>query len=153
MVSYGKSFEDLGETMPQNYRKRRHAASENKNELKISRNEDQRRRLASSGTLRERYPNVRSLAINMRMESVSGAVLDSSERTVGLDEPLDFNVPCQGGCSGGVFLLSDAIAAALSTGQEQRDGLGICQMSSYRDPTVPCSTKFYYRVTVDYAAE
>jgi hypothetical protein len=136
--------------MPTNYRKRRHPASINKNELKISRNESEKKLRASSGTLQERFPQVRSLSIQQRMESASGAVLEESERAIGLEDSLILNVPCQGGCSGGVFLLTDAVATAIAASQEQRDGMGLCQASSYRDPTLPCGTKFYYRFTIQY---
>jgi hypothetical protein len=136
--------------MPPNYRKRRFSAPINKNDLKTSRNEQERNLKASSGTLRERFPQVRSLQIEVRMESPTGAILEESKRTLGLDESLNLNVPCQGGCSGGVFLLTDAVLAAIAANQEQRDGMGLCQMSSYRDPTMPCSTKFYYRVLIQY---
>jgi hypothetical protein len=136
--------------MPPNYRKRRIAAHINKNELKISRNEAEKKSIESAGTLRNRFPQVQKLQISQRMESVSGAVLEETIKEVGLDESLILNVPCQGGCSGGVFLLTDAVIAAITSGQEQRDGMGLCQMSSYRDPTLPCSTKFYYRVILQY---
>lgn len=136
--------------MQNNFRKRRHATPINKNDLKNSRNEGEKRMRAGSGTLRERFPQVRALTITYRMESTTGAVLEESNRTIKLDEPLVFNVACQGGCSGGEFLLTDAVAAAISAGQEQRDGMGICQSAGYRDPTLPCGTKFNYQVVVQY---
>lgn len=137
--------------MQPNYRKRRLAPPVNKNELKTSRNESERQRIAASGTLRERFPQVQRLEITQRMESVAGAVLEESTRSIRLDDPLVFNVPCQGGCSGGTFPLTEAVLAALTSGQEQRDGMGICQVSSYRDPSLPCGTKFYYKVLAQYA--
>ena len=131
-------------------KRRRHTASTNKNELKTLRNEQEKNLKASSGTLRERFPQVRALQIQMRMESPAGAILEESDRHIGLDEPLVLNVPCQGGCSGGVFLLTDAVLATINAGQEERDGMGLCQTSSYRDPALPCNTKFYYRVLIQY---
>jgi hypothetical protein len=134
---------------PPNYRKRRPSAHPNKNELKISRSESAQRSKASAGTLRERHPEVRRLHVEMRMESTAGAILDQANRNIGMDEPLLLDVTCQGGCGNGVFLLSDVIGTVLSSGQESREGMGLCQAASYKDPNLPCGTKFYYRVVVD----
>jgi len=136
--------------MQPNYRKRRRMATTNKNELKISRNEMEKNLRASSGSLRSRFPQVRELQVSVRMESVAGAVLEESTRTIGLDDALDLNVHCQGGCSGGKFLLTDAVVAAIEAHKEEHDGMGLCQMSSFRDPSLPCSTKFYYRLNIRY---
>ncbi len=135
---------------PPQYRKRRITAHPNKNELKISRNESEERNRASAGTLRERFPNVRKLQLEMRMESPSGAVLEQTNRSIGLDEALLLDVPCQGGCTNGVFLLTEVIGMVLGSNQESREGMGLCQAGSYKDPTLPCSTKFYYRIAVEY---
>src|SRR5690242_16932476 len=123
--------------MPPMYRKRRFAAPTNKNELKLFRNEQQKNLKVASGTLRERFPQVRALDLHFHMETPAGAVLEESDRSLGLDESLVLNVPCQGGCSGGVFLLTDAVLAAISAIQEERNGMGLCQMSSYQDPALP----------------
>jgi hypothetical protein len=133
----------------QNYRKRRPKNTPDKNELKVSRNEAEKRSHESAGTLRERFPQVRAMRIEMRMEATTGAILEDSKRSIGLDESLWVDVPCLGGCSNGVFLLTEAIDAVLTSGQESREGMGLCQSGSFRDPSLPCSTKFYYRVVVD----
>jgi hypothetical protein len=132
---------------PPIYRKRRITAKPNKNELKASRHEAEQRSRDSADTLRSRYPQVRSLSVQFRMESPSGAVLEESNRALGLDEAILLDVPCQGGCSGGVFKLTDAIVTALNAGQDSREGMGLCQASSYRDPTLPCGVKFLYKLT------
>src|SRR4051794_12932215 len=107
-----------------NYRKRRIHAAVNKNDLKVSSQESERKQLASAGTLRSRFPQVRALRIEYRMEATTGAILDQADRAIGLDEPLLLNVPCPGGCSGGVFALADAINATLASDQENREGMG-----------------------------
>ena len=135
---------------PPKYRKRRMTVHPNKNELKISRNESEERNRASAGTLRERFPRVRKLQVDMRMESPSGAILEQTNRSIGLDEPLLLDVPCQGGCTNGVFLLTEVIGMVLNSSQESREGMGLCQAGSYKDSNLPCSTKFYYRVAVEY---
>ncbi len=134
--------------MPPIYRKKRHAAAVNKNDLKTFRHEQEKNQRISSGTLRERFPQVDGMKLRIRMESSMGVVLQESERQISLDEPLILNVPCQGDCSGGAFLLTDAIVLAINAGQESREGMGICEMSSYRDPTLPCGAKFHYYVDI-----
>jgi hypothetical protein len=135
---------------PPKYRKRRQAQGPNKNELKVSRGESQQKQKAQAGTLRERFPDAKRLHVEMRMEAAAGPVLDESVREIDFDDPLLFDVQCQGGCSNGVFLLTDVIAAVLSAHQDSREGMGICQASSFRDPSLPCGTKFYYRIVAEY---
>ena len=134
---------------PPKYRKRRPSNNPNKNELKASRNEAERHSRDAAGTFRERFPDLRSLHVAMRMESTAGVTLEESERSIPLDSAVMLDVPCPGGCSGGVFKLTEAIEMALNTGQDARDGMGLCQASSYRDPSLPCAVKFYYRVTIE----
>ncbi len=135
---------------PPNYRKRRPAQGPNKNELKVSRNETQEQQKARAGTLRERFPRVRQLDVDIRMETIAGAILEKNVRSIGLDDTLLLDVPCQGGCGNWEFLLKDAIEALLEAGLENRDGLALCQASSYNDPKIPCGTKLYYRIQAQY---
>jgi len=93
---------------------------------------------------------VRGLRVQTRMETPAGVILDQSDRRIGADEPLLMNILCQGGCSNGVFLLTDAIGLLLNTGGENREGMGLCQAVSYQDPKLPCGTKFYYSLQVEY---
>src|SRR4051812_30337611 len=109
-----------------NYRKRRPHAAVNKNELKVSAQESEKRNRASAGTLRSRFPQVSGLRIEYRLEATTGAILEQKDQAIGLDQPLLLDVPCPGGCSGGVFLLTDVIEATLTSGQETREGMGIC---------------------------
>lgn len=132
------------------YRKRRPKQGPSKNELKTSRNEMQERERERAGTLSERFPAVSRLQINLRMETAAGAVLESTVRQISPEEPLLLDVECQGGCGNGSFLLSDAIEGILKSGQELREGLGICQAGSYNDPKLPCGTKLYYKIQASY---
>jgi hypothetical protein len=84
------------------------------------------------------------------MESPTGAVLEESSRSIDLNVPLQLDVACAGGCSGGVFLLDDAVTALLTSHSEKRQGMAICQTPSYRDPQLPCGTKFYFDLTAQY---
>ena len=79
-----------------------------------------------------------------------GVTLEEIRRKIGPDETLLIDVPCQGACGNGVFLLKEAVEALLEAGQEHREGMGLCQGVSYIDPKLPCSTKLYYRIDVTY---
>jgi hypothetical protein len=135
---------------PNNYRKRRVAHGPNKNELKVSRSESEARDRQRAGTLRERFPDVQRLQIEYRMETASGAILTEANRQVAPDEILLLDIQCEGGCGNGQFLLTNAIEALLQNHTEQKDGLAICQATSYQDARVPCGTKLYYRFSADY---
>ena len=84
------------------------------------------------------------------METSTGTVLEHSERRLTPAESLLLDIPCPGGCGNGVFLLKNAVETVLQAGQELREGMGICQASSYQDPKLPCGTKLYYRINVRY---
>ncbi len=133
-----------------NYRKRRPQSNLNKNELKTSRNEAKERSRSAAGTLRERFPDVRKLNLSIRMESPTGVVLQESTKTIGLDEALIQDIVCEGGCTGGLFKLTEIIEGVLQAKQENREGMGICQGSSFRDPSLPCGIRFTYQLLVTY---
>ncbi|HVO33298.1 MAG TPA: hypothetical protein VMU17_05225 [Elusimicrobiota bacterium] len=133
------------------YRKRRIIHGPNKNELKVSRSEAETRAREQAGTLRERFPTVRRLEVDVRMVTAADVILEQFKRVIGADEPLLLNLPCQGGCGNGEFLLSDAIENMLGAQRDHHEGMGICQGTSYRDPTQPCGTKLYYRIDVSYS--
>lgn len=135
--------------LPAHHRKRR-PQGPNKNELKVSRGEIADQQRTRAGTLRERFPRVQQLELDLRMETSSGAVLEQVRRMIDADEALLLDIPCQGGCGNGLFLLKDAVESVLQEGKEIREGLGVCQAVSYSDPKVPCNTKLYYRIEVKY---
>ena len=135
---------------PPKYRKRRPNQGPNKNELKVSRSESQEAQKTRAGTLRERFPNVHRLHLDFRMETESGAILERMSRDLGPDESLLLDVICQGGCGNGRFLLTDAVEEFLQAQKENKEGMAICQASSYKDAKLPCGTKFYYSITAEY---
>jgi hypothetical protein len=132
------------------YRKRRPNQGPNKNELKVSRHESQEAQKTRAGILRERYPNVRGLQLGLRMETDTGAILVEASRAIGPDDTLWLDLPCEGGCGNGLFLLTEAVDNLLQAGVERKEGMGLCQAASYKDPKLPCGTKLFYNVVVDY---
>jgi hypothetical protein len=140
--------------MPPFQKKRRRPGHQpNKNELKVSRRQIEEQERAQAGTLQERYPNVRQLRLEWRMETPWGAILENTKRQVELTEPLLFDAHCLGGCPDGIFPLKSAVERVLAAAQESHEGMGICASSSGRDPDAPCGTKLFYRVDVTYAPE
>ena len=137
--------------MPPFQKKRRRPGHQpNKNELKVSRRQVEEQERTQAGTLQERYPQVRTLQLEWRMETPWGAILENAKRRVELAEPLLFDAPCLGGCPDGLFPLKNAVERILQAAQETHEGMGICQSSSGRDPDAPCGTKLFYRVDATY---
>jgi len=138
--------------MPPFQKKRRRPGHQpSKNELKVSRRQNEEQERAQAGTLLERYPAVRQLELEWRMETPWGAILENTKRLIGPTEPLLLDAACLGGCPDGIFPLKSAVERILLAAQETHEGMGICQSSSARDPDLPCNTKLFYRVAVTYA--
>jgi len=136
--------------MTPNYRKKRPAQGPNKNQLKSSRSEKQQKQAANAGTLSERFPTVKRLQVDLRIEAATGAVLEQTSRQIEPRAPLLLDVSCPGGCANGMFPLTEVVESVLQNNLETREGMGICQAGSFQDPKLPCSTKLYYRLQVNY---
>jgi hypothetical protein len=134
--------------MPQNYKKRRAPHGPSKNELRAARNERAQIQKDRAGTLRQRFPEVGRLELDFRFEAPAGNALDHFVRTVGPDEPLQFELPCPSTCGGGRFSLLEAVEQALQSAQPVHEGMNICEMASYMDSRTPCGTKLYYRISI-----
>jgi len=136
--------------MQPNYRKRRVPHGPSKNELRSARNERDQVERSRSGSLRQRFPEVNSLELQAHLESPAGATLDTITRRVAADEPFQLDIECLGGCGGGVFLLTDAVQEMIRNHVESREGLAICQATSYAGPGKPCGTKLQYQISIRY---
>src|SRR5258708_26448732 len=134
--------------MPPNYRKRRVPHGPSKNELRSARNERAQIQKDRAGTLRLRFPQVGRLDLDFRFEAPAGNALDHFTRTVGQDDPLQFELPCPSTCGGGQFSLLEAVELALNSTEPTHEGLSICQMASYMDSRTPSVTKLYYRISL-----
>jgi hypothetical protein len=130
------------------YRKRRRAHGPSKNELRSARNEKAQIQKDRAGTLRQRYPQVEGLSLDLRLEAPAGMTLDQIQRTIGLDDPLQFDLPCPSTCGSGRFSLTETIEQALTSTESVHEGLSICETPSYMDARVPCGTKLYYRISI-----
>jgi hypothetical protein len=139
--------------MQQYPKKRRVVKGPSKNELRAARGDRDEKNRARSGVLRQRFPRVERLELDLRLETPAGTTLEHSHKLIGRDDSLTLDVPCLGGCGGGLFLLTEAVEAMLQAGTETRDSMAICQAASYADARTPCGTKLYYQINVDYTAE
>lgn len=133
--------------MPPVYRKRRIAHGPSKNELRSARHERVDAEKSRSGTLRQRFPQVTRLQLDLSLQATSGAILEKVLRDVNLDEPLQLDIECPGGCGGGTFLLTNAVENLLNSPTDIKEGLAICQMVSYADPNLPCGTKLFFKIS------
>jgi hypothetical protein len=124
--------------------RRRAKPGPSKNELKVRHEANREKMVEQSGTLTERYPQVKGFEISWLMKTPEGAVLGQGTRRVKPDEPLMFDVPCDGGCGNGLFLLTDAVHDFLGRGAEQHQGRGTCRAASYRNAAVPCGVELTY---------
>jgi hypothetical protein len=154
-ASRGQKYGTLPYTYPSRMppfqkKRRRPGQQPNKNELKVSRRQIEDQERAQAGTLQERFPTVRHLELQWRMETPWGAILENFKRPITLTEPLLLDAACLGGCSDGLFPIKSAVERIVQNAQEMHEGMGICQSGSGQDPNVPCGTKLFYRVDVSY---
>jgi hypothetical protein len=139
--------------MPTNYRKRRIVHGPSKSALRSARNERAEIQKTRAGTLRQRFPHVTGLELNLRIETPTGTILDQISRHIGPDEPLQLNVPCPSTCAGGNFSLTEAMETLLLSSTETQEGLSICPMASYADSRLPCGMKLYYKISIQNKGE
>jgi hypothetical protein len=135
---------------PPKYRKRNPGHPANKNELKVSRRQNEEQERSRAATLQDLFPRVVQVQLDLRMETPTGAILEQSTRRLAPGEPLLLDTACLGGCRDGLFPLQNAVANVLQAEKESHEGMGICQASSYQDPKLPCSTKLIYHIKALY---
>jgi hypothetical protein len=135
-----------------NYRKRRTAHGPSKNELRAARHKTDLAR-AQTGTLRQKFPNISRLHLDLRMEGATGNPLGNDSKEMDLDEPLELLFPCPSTCGNGEFNLMEIVEESVRLSKASHEGLGICQTPSYMDPRTVCGTKIYYRFTIEYKGE
>ena len=131
------------------YKKRRVSHGPSKNELRAARHSRADEERARSGTLRQWFPQVSRLQLDFRLESAVGIPLENISRNIGLDEPLELDILCPSTCNGS-FRLIPLLENTIQAAKEIHDGMGVCQVPSYMDPRIPCGSKLFYRLTIEY---
>jgi len=140
--------------MPTNYRKRRTPHGPSKSELRAARNERAELQKTRTDTLGQRFPQVNRIDLDLRLEAaVGGATLDHTHRSLDANSPLDLGVACPTSCANGRFSLLETVTDLLNTSREKYQGMASCQMASYADFRVPCGTKLFYQITIQYKGE
>jgi hypothetical protein len=138
---------------PNNYRRRRVRHGPSKNELRAKRNEKAVAEEARIGALRQRFPTLSRILLDLRMEGATGIPMGQDSKIVGLDEPFNALFPCPSSCGNGQFDLMIALDSALTMEKDSQEGMEICQAASYMDPRTLCGTKLYYRFTFEYQTQ
>ncbi len=128
--------------------RRRAKPGPSKNELKVNQERSREKMLEQSGKLGDRYPQVQSLEISWQMKTPEGALLGQEKKLVKAGDPLLFDVPCEGGCGNGLFLLTDVVNDLLARGGEQHQGRGTCRAASYKNAAMPCGVELSYQIKV-----
>jgi hypothetical protein len=136
--------------MPGAFRKprRRVKKSPNKNDLKAAHERAHDELLEQSGQLGERYPGIQGLDISWQMKTTTGVLINEKSHRVRGGDSLFFDIPCEGGCAGGSFLLTEAVHGFLGRGEPKHQGSGICRAASYTNANNPCGTELFYKLKV-----
>jgi hypothetical protein len=135
-----------------NYRKRRAPHGPSKNELRAARHKADIAR-ASARTLRQQFPHISHLYLEIRLEGSTGLPLGRESRQIEIDDPLILEIPCPSTCGNGQFNLLAALEESVKASNETQEGLAICQTASYMDARTACGTKLYYRFTIEFKGD
>ena len=139
--------------MAQNFKKRRRPHGPSKNELRAARNENADLARSREDTLRQKFPNVSRLKLDIRLEGPSGIPLGEESKGIVLEKAVGVVIPCPSTCGGGQMNLTEALEESIRESKVTGEGLEICQAASYMDSRTPCGTKLYYRFTIEYQGE
>ncbi|HOW27680.1 MAG TPA: hypothetical protein PK876_04160 [Elusimicrobiota bacterium] len=131
--------------------KKRKAAGPNKNEKKVMREMEAERRIGMAGTLKERYPSVQRLTIQLNFISPQGHLLEQQTRHYGPADACDFSATCLGRCGGtGSFDLESKIKEVISTRRAASDNTGTCQEKLYPGSADCCGSRLQCKIEVSY---
>ena len=132
------------------FRKRRTNAGPNKNEEKIRRSLEAESRARQAGLLRDRFPGVAGLTLNLTSTNPQSGLADSEVRAIAPDGVCELTVPCPGRCGRGTFDLGEMVKAAVEARNPSAEASAVCQ-----EPYVPglpdiCGVKLACRLEARY---
>ena len=132
------------------YRKRRIAPGPNKNEEKVRRSQEAETRARSAGLLRDRFPTVDRLALDLTVTAPQDGSTEHLKRDIGAENGCEFTVPCPGRCGRGVFDVTEMVTAAVEARNPQAQAGAVCQ-----EPFLPglpdvCGVKLDCRLEVTF---
>ncbi len=129
-------------------KKRRPAPGPSKNEEKVMRE----RMARSVGSLRERYPSVQRLTVELQFFTPQQHLLDSQTRAFSPADQCDFTVACPGRCGRGSFDLAAKIKSVIEGGETHSESKGVCMETLFDGSKDPCSIELRCRIKTVFAA-
>jgi hypothetical protein len=121
--------------MPQPFKKKRRAApGPSKNEKKVMREKLAR----AAGTLREVYPSVQSLTVDLEFFTPQHHSLERQTRSFSPSDLCDFVVRCPGRCGQGSFDLSAKLKSVIESRQTASESKGVCMEPLFDGSKEPC---------------
>lgn len=139
--------------MPFYRKKRRHKPGPSKNEMKVWRGREAERQVRSAGTLRERFPWVQKLTVQLDFFTPQQLLLEKESRMFGPPDPCLFSAPCPGRCGGrGSFDLAAKVQAVVESRQPQGTGAGVCRELLYPGSAEICGFRLQCRIDALYEA-
>jgi hypothetical protein len=115
-------------------KKRRQAAGPNKNEMKVMRGKLTR----SAGALKDVYPSVQSLTVELEFFTPQQHSLDRQTRLFHPSDLCNFLVPCPGRCGRGSFDLSAKLKSVIENRETRSESRGVCAESLFDGSKEPC---------------
>lgn len=123
-------------------KKRRAAPGPNKNEEKVLRE----KRAHSAGLLRDVYPTVQSITVELEFFTPQHHSLDRETRVFYPSTPCSFLVPCPGRCGNGFFDLSAKLKSVIESKQAFSESKGVCMNPLLDGSKEPCGFELHCRI-------
>lgn len=133
------------------FRKRRANAGPNKNEEKIRRGQEAESRARQAGVLRERFPGLSGLTLELTATHPQSGQSDRETRVIAADGACAFTVPCPGRCGRGTFDLTEMVTAAVEARRAEAQASAVCQEPFVPGLPDPCGYKLECRLEARYS--
>jgi hypothetical protein len=134
-------------------RRRRGPSGPNKNEQKVMRRASGDREARTAGSLKERFPGVESIRLQLTFLTPQQEIYEEGTRTIGPTDTVDFSAPCPGRCGGerGSFDLTKEILTAIEGNRPQSQGRLVCQETMNISTVTPCDFRLEWKSTLHFS--
>lgn len=133
--------------------KRRKAPGPSKNEIKVRRGMEADQMARSAGLLKDRFPFVQKLSIQLDFLTPQGHLMDQQTRVFNPPDACDFAVSCPGRCGRGSFDLAAKVRAVLESRQGRSDSSGTCAETLYPGSKEICGFNLRCRMEAMYVPQ
>jgi len=130
--------------------KRRKAPGPSKNEMKVRRGMEADQMTRSAGVMKDRFPAVQKLSIQLDFLTPQGHLMDQQTRVFTPADACDFAVPCPGRCGRGSFDLAAKVRVVLESRQGRSDSSGTCAETLYPGSKEICGSQLRCRMEAAY---